>query len=140
GTHCRGVESGLRIAAVSAWQPRTDAAWETELSLVLTVGNPRGAARTHYYALLIIPSAGFLSGRLPLAGRAQPVFATAVWLISLPVVVFGVEGWLANAPYERLLVSHYFVGGVLLLVLLVQARLTIGARDRRPAGPADQNA
>ncbi len=135
------IVGAAALAGFRARQPRTDAAWEAELSLVLTVGILAAPiAWTHYYVLLIIPISGFLSGRLPLAGRTQPVFAVAVWLISLPVVVFGVEGRLANALYERLLVSHYFVGGVLLLALLVQARLTIDARDRRLAGPADQNA
>lgn len=114
-----------------ARRPRSDEAWEAELSIVLAAGIlVAPIAWTHYYALLIVPIAGFLAGRLPLAERARPLLALAVWLISLPVVMFGLQGRLANALYERILVSHFFAGGVLILALLIAARLAIASHDR----------
>lgn len=114
-----------------ARQPQSDEAWEAELSIVLAAGIlVAPIAWTHYYALLIVPVAGFLAGRLPLADRARPLLALAVWLISLPVVVFGLQGRLANALYERLLISHFFAGGVVLLALLIAARLAIANLER----------
>ncbi len=121
----------VAAACRRAGRPRTADAWEAELSLVLTAGIlVAPIAWTHYYLLLLIPMTGLLAGRLPLAAAARPVFAAAAWLISLPVVVFGVEGRIANALYERLLVSHFFAGGVLLLGLLIAARLAIAKPDR----------
>lgn len=125
----------LAFTAASCWRaggPRSRAAWEAELSLVLTAGILIApVAWTHYYVLLLLPVAALVTGRLPRAPGTNAVLAAAVWLMSLPVVAFGLQGRMANALYERLLVSHYFFGGLLLLVVLGSARRLAGRQASR---------
>lgn len=124
-----------------AGYPRKVQAWYAELSLVLaTAILIAPISWTHYYVLLIVPVAALVSGRLSLPAWGRPVLALSVVLMSLPVVTFGFQGRIANAVYERLLVSHFFFGGLLLLGLLMAARLradgpAASLPDRaRPAG------
>lgn len=125
----------VACAAGVCWRsgvPRSRAAWDAELSLVLTVAILAAPiAWTHYYLLLLVPIAALASGRLPVAAGARWPLAAAVWLMSLPVVAFGLQGRIANAVYERLLVSHYFFGGLLLLGVLAAARLLAARQDSR---------
>jgi hypothetical protein len=48
------------------------------------------------------------------------------------VVVLAVAGRVGNALYERILISHYFFGGVLFLGVLIGVR--VGAAGRDPHG------
>jgi hypothetical protein len=58
--------------------------------------------------------------------------ALSVLLISPPVVVLALQGRIANALYERVLVSHYFFGGVVLLGVLIASRAAISSGRRQP--------
>jgi hypothetical protein len=74
---------------------------------------------THYYLLLLIPFALYLAGDLPLpAGRGWAVaFLLALGLTAPPVLIVPDGNW-----GVRLLASHCFAGGALLLVTLSAAR------------------
>ena len=128
-TLLRSGIAGIIVAAVfgvcwRAGYPRKVQAWYAELSLVLTTAILIAPiAWTHYYVLLIIPVAALVSGRLSLPAWGRPPLAISAALMSLPVVFFGFQGRIANAVYERLLVSHFFFGGLLLLGLLLAVRL-----------------
>ena len=51
-------------------------------------------------------------------------------LMAPPVVVLSIQSRIGNAMYERLLVSHYFFGAVVLLGVLIAERLSIAHRAR----------
>lgn len=121
------------LACRRAGAPRSLEEWHVELSLVvLTAILVAPIAWTHYYVLALIPLTWLASGRLRLPRAAVPALWLSAWLISLPVVVFGLQGRIANALYERLLVSHHFLGGALLLGVLIAVR-TAAAPDRQKA-------
>jgi hypothetical protein len=60
-------------------------------------------------------------------------------LIAPPVVVLSIQSRIGNALYERVLVSHYFFGAVLLLGVLITERSTVTPGSRlspaRPSSP-----
>jgi len=67
--------------------------------------------------------------RLPSPRPATAVaIAAAALLISLPVVILPIPGRIPSALYDRIVVSHYFYGGVVLLaaLTLVRARVDDG--------------
>jgi alpha-1,2-mannosyltransferase len=126
----------IAAVAVTCWRagrPRTDAAWQAELSLVLLAALLIAPISwTHYFVLLVIPIAALVSGRMPLPSRWRMPLALSVLLISPPVVVLALQGRIANALYERVLVSHYFFGGVVLLGVLIASRAAISSGRRQP--------
>jgi hypothetical protein len=83
---------------------------------------------THYYLLLLAPAALWLGGRLPGSAGVGPTACAALGLVLMapPVLDLAPAGAVA-----RLLVSHYWAGGVLLLRALTAARWRAGAG--RPA-------
>jgi hypothetical protein len=94
---------------------------------------------THYYLFLLVPAGLWLGGRLPVSSRPSrtAAFLLALGLTMPPVVAVASEGWAS-----RLLVSHCWAGGVLVLGLLTAARWQAG-RDRpalRLAEPVEEPA
>jgi glycosyl transferase family 87 len=133
--------TGVLLAAVTigCWRagpPRSEAAWHAELSLVLCLTVLIAPISwTHYYLLLLIPIAWLVAGHVSLNWRSRAALAAAIVLISPPVVVLSLQGRISNALYERILISHYFFGGVLLLSVLISARLSAAPRrDGCPDG------
>ena len=117
----------LAVALVCwrAGRPRSAHAWYAELSLVLTLAVVVAPISwSHYYLLLLIPMAAMIGGlRLP---SPRPVIAAAVaaaaLLISLPVVILPMPGRIPSALYDRVFISHYFYGGLVLLAALALVR------------------
>jgi len=125
-----GVIAAAAIAACwRAGRPRTPTAWLVELSLVLTASVLIAPISwTHYYLLLLIPIAGLLEARTwPDHWMAVLALAGGVILISPPVVLLPFSGRIPAALYSRVLLSHYFYGGLLLLGVLIAARLRVAA-------------
>jgi hypothetical protein len=94
---------------------------------------------THYYLFLLVPAGLWLGGRLPVSARPSrtAAFLLALALTTPPVVAISSEGRLA-----RLLASHCWAGGALVLALLTAARWQAG-RVRpalRLAEPAEEPA
>ncbi len=131
--------TGVLVAAAGfacwrAGRPRSEAAWQTELWLVLCLTVLIAPISwTHYYVLLIVPIASLIGRYMSVNSRYRAALAAATILISLPVVVLSFQGRISNALYERLLISHYFYGGVVLLGLLIGER--IGAANRTEEYP-----
>jgi Glycosyltransferase family 87 len=80
---------------------------------------------THYYLLLLIPFALFLRHQLsvPKGGIWLSLVAASIALTSPPVILIEPNNPFAKLLLERLFISHYFFGGVLLLGTLLVARL-----------------
>jgi hypothetical protein len=146
GLRFRIVSAGLAAALVGAvtaacWNsgpPRDQAGRRVELWLVLCLTVlVAPISWTHYDLLLLIPIAALLSRYASLDWRSRAGLVTSMVLIAPPVVVLGIQSRIGNALYERVLVSHYFFGALLLLGVLIRERSTV-TRDNRlaPARPS----
>lgn len=129
------MTAGLLLASAMACRragrPRSAAAWYAELSIVLCVGLITAPISwSHYSALLLIPAVAFTSGRLPLCSlRMRAALGTAIVLVSAPVVVPLFSGRIASALVERVLLSHYFYGTLILLGVLIAVRLSTATTE-----------
>jgi hypothetical protein len=124
-----GLAAVLVLAAVAAgWHagpPRSEAARRLELWLVLCLTVLIAPISwTHYYLLLLIPCAALVSQQASVAGGSRAGLVAAIALMAPPVLVLSVQSRIGNALYERLLVSHYFAGAVVLLGVLIAERLS----------------
>jgi len=130
---------GVALVCWRAGRPRSQQAWYAELSLMLTLAVVIAPISwSHYYLLLLIPIAAMLGGsRLPLPNRSIAVgVVLAALLMSLPVVILPVPGRIPSALYDRVAVSHYFYGGLVLLAALAAVR----ARADAGTAPAPRSA
>jgi Glycosyltransferase family 87 len=122
----------LAAATIGCWRagpPRSEVARRAELWLVLCLTVLIAPISwTHYYVLLVIPIAALVARYASLHWRTRAALATAITLIAPPVVVLGLAGRIGNALYERILISHYFFGGVLLLGVLIGVRVSAAGR------------
>jgi alpha-1,2-mannosyltransferase len=127
----------VAVVAVGCWRagsPRRIAERHLELWLVLCLTVlVAPISWTHYYVLLLIPIAALVARYASLDRISRVALAAAIVLIAPPVVVLSVAGRIGNALYDRVLVSHYFFGGVLLLAMLI--RLRVGAAVTEPVAP-----
>lgn len=82
---------------------------------------------THYYLFLILPFSLYIGNKLavPQGKLWYSLIISSIFLISLPVITPDISSLLLKNLYARLLVSHYFFGGVLLLGTLLAARSRI---------------
>jgi hypothetical protein len=79
-------------------------------------------AWTYYYLYMLIPISLYIGRCLPQPSRKwQVILAIAVLLISLPVLRTNLSG-LKGILHYNLFVSHYLVGGLLLLLVLLSSR------------------
>jgi hypothetical protein len=78
---------------------------------------------THYYAFLVLPLAAYAARRTPARGAWRAIVTVAAMLVSLPVVLPRVSNPLLAALTERVLISHFAWGGMLLLGCLCASRL-----------------
>jgi hypothetical protein len=125
-----GLAGMVWLAARRPAGPERSAAERLEFCAVLCLAlliSP--VSWTHYYLLLLIPFGLYLAGGLPLpTGRSAVMLGLSLALVSPPVVA-----WSASTKTARLLASHYFMGGALLLGVLSAARW---AGSQAPAGSA----
>lgn len=79
---------------------------------------------THYYLFLLLPFSLYLGNKLAVPqGRLwSSLVVTSILLTSLPVINAAPANPTLNFLYSRLLLSHYFLGGVLFLGILLAAR------------------
>jgi hypothetical protein len=130
-------------AALSCWRagpPRSSAARQVELWLVLCLTILIAPISwTHYHLLLLIPGAALLSRWASLEQRSRAGLVAALVLIAPPVVELIIQNRIGNALWERLLISHYFAGAVVLLAVLIAERQRIANADAQ-AGSASTRA
>jgi alpha-1,2-mannosyltransferase len=144
------IEVGLRFQAVSAmitgafvaaaaigcWRagrPADEAARHAELWLVLNLTVLIAPISwTHYDLLLLIPGAALLSRHATLDRHSLAGLITALALMAPPVVVLSVHNRIGSALYERLFISHYFAGAVVLLGVLIVERLRLAQHSGQP--------
>ncbi len=109
----------------------------TMLCLALVLGP---ISWTHYYLLVLLAAALFLGGRLAVPSGAR--WAAAVWLgfalVSPPVIVANTEHAVVGPLIARLLLSHYFAGGVVLLGVFLAARWEMSRRPDRDVAYAER--
>ncbi|WP_295615440.1 glycosyltransferase family 87 protein [Chamaesiphon sp. GL140_3_metabinner_50] len=81
-------------------------------------------AWTHYYLLLLLPYSLYIADKLAVPQGWR--WATSIWLsaflISLPVI-FESQDAVVQFLFFKVLISHYFFGGIILLGVLLAARL-----------------
>ncbi len=98
-----------------------------ELNIVLLVALLASPVTwTHYYAFAVVPLAWLMAHDR--RGHHRWLLSLATVLVSLPVVLPRVPHPLAAALIERVLISHYVWGALLLLAMLCAARASGAAR------------
>jgi hypothetical protein len=119
---------GGPILGASGWvflrvrPPQSRAEEWQELAIVLTVGTLFAPISwSYYYTLLLIPLALYLRGEIsgPRVGYWPIVVAAA---LLMPPVQLAYPSGIRKLLYHRLLLSHYFLGGLVLLWVLLGAR------------------
>lgn len=134
GVPFRVMSAGLSAALVAAvaigcWRggtPRDETARRIELWLILCLAVlVAPISWSHYELLLLIPGAALLSRWDAFDRRSRIALSIALALIAPPVVIVSVQSRIGNALYERVLISHYFAGSVVLLGLLIAQRSRI---------------
>ncbi len=133
GWHFKVIRYALLslLVGTSIWvcwrsKPPTTLAQENlEFSIVLCLAlliSP--ISWTHYYLFLLLPFGLYLGNFLAVPqGRLWAVsMAVSILLTSLPVITASPVNPVLRFLYFRLLISHYFFGGVLLLGVLLAAR------------------
>jgi Glycosyltransferase family 87 len=141
GTRFSMLSAALSAALVAAvlfecWRagaPESSEAHHVELGMVLCLTVlVAPISWTHYDLLLLIPAAALVSRWASLGRRCRFGLAAALVLMAPPVVVLSVPSRIGNALYERLLVSHYFAGALLLLAVLIAERQRIAQTVLQP--------
>lgn len=100
--------------------PATDEDQNLEFSVILCLALILSSISwIHYYLYLLIPLSLLVSDRLyiPQGRYWVGLIGITVLLLSLPPIVFN-----SNNMVIRLLVSHYFLGGLMLLAILLVTR------------------
>jgi hypothetical protein len=110
-----------------------------EIAVVLSVGTVIAPISwTYYYSLLLIPLALCVRGEIPLPRVGYWPIVLAAALITPPAQMAFLSG-IRELLYERVLISHYFVGGMVLLWVLLFARWFLDRQrtpETRPEVPA----
>jgi len=113
--------------------PRTLAEENLEFCIVLCLALVTSAISwSHYYLFLLLPFALYLGNSLAIPkGRLwSSSLVGSILLASLPVIFIKPTAIpILNFLYPRLLISHYFFGGVLLLAVLLTARWQTSKRS-----------
>ena len=142
GLRFRILSAGLAAAlvgcvAAACWRsgpPRGEAGRSVELWLVLCLTVlVAPISWTHYDLLLLIPIAALLPRYASLDWRSRAGLVASLVLMAPPVLVLSIQSRIGNALYERVLVSHYFFGALLLLGVLIAERSTVTLEHRLPS-------
>jgi hypothetical protein len=135
--HYAGVgvlSGGLLWTFYRSGAPRTPESEHTEFCSVLCLAlliSP--ISWTHYYLLLLLPVGLYLTGRLTLPAGGTAALAAAILLLGPPVISFSGT----DEQLLRLFVSHFFVGGVVLLGVLLVSRRAAAADSAEPLRARD---
>lgn len=135
-----GIVGMAITAGLAAGPPRTLTARLREYSVVLALMLAFSPISwTHYYCFLLLPMAAYAAGalRVPRSPLWVGAALLTALLVSLPVAL-----WLPSSPailgavIARILLSHYFFGAVLLLMIatvlaLREGRFSLGERQRQ---------
>jgi hypothetical protein len=145
GARFRAVSAAMTgalvaVGAIACWRagrPRDEETRRAELWLILNLTVLIAPISwTHYDLLLLIPGAALVSRHASLDRRSLAALIAALALIAPPVVVLNVHNRIGSALYERVVVSHFFAGAVVLLAVLIAERLRLANRARAPrVGP-----
>ena len=112
------------IALFARGAPRDATAHRLELNCVLVLmllASP--LTWSHYYAFVVPALAAYASRRTPVLGAWWMIVPLAAMLVSLPAVLPLLSAPIPAALVERVLISHYTWGGILLLGCLCASRL-----------------
>ena len=123
--------------------PTKPSAQWAELSIVMVLLLLAGPVTwTHYYAFCVIPLACYATRAITATGTAVTLgVGAAALLVSAPVVLWLPHGPILGPLVARVLISHYVLGGLLLLGALCVSR-RVGQQpampqiDAEPARPA----
>jgi hypothetical protein len=119
---------GASIVCWRAGRPTDEEGRRVELWLVLCLTVLIAPISwTHYDLLLLIPGAALVSRHSSLDRGSLTALIAGLALIAPPVVVLSIHGRIGSAVYERLLISHYFAGAVVLLGVLIRERMRLGS-------------
>lgn len=79
---------------------------------------------SHYYLFLLLPFALYLGNKLAVPQKPlwSSLVVASILLTSLPVITANPANPVLGFLYSKLLISHYFFGGILLLGVLLAAR------------------
>ena len=134
------------LVALLSGRPQSDAARWFELNMVLVLtllASP--LTWTHYYAFCLIPLSGYAMTERSIHGWWHPTIAVAAVLVSLPVVLALPTLPALQAVVERVLISHYVAGAIVLLGALCASRWQArqlhsahAALGVRPPAPMDR--
>jgi len=114
----------VAVVLLRTGMPRTESARWHELNVVLVLALLAAPITwTHYYAFCLIPLSGYLERFVHAAAARRLRYLVLLALLSAPVVLVLPELPIARALHERLLVSHYVWGGLLLLTAVVLSRV-----------------
>lgn len=118
-----------------AKEPTTLVEKNLEFAIVLTLAlviSP--ISWIHYYLLLLLPYALYVSNQLavPQGYLWSAGVVLSILLISPPAFTASVTNSIISVLYSRVLISHYFFGGVLLLGVLLAARWYTSQQHGRP--------
>jgi len=126
--HIAKILLGGSILGASGWvflrvrPPHSRPEEWLEIAIVLTVGTLIAPISwSYYYALLLIPVAFYLRGEIPGPRAGYWPLVLAIVLLMPPVQLAYPSG-IRKLLYERLLLSHCFLGGLVLLGFLLSAR------------------
>jgi hypothetical protein len=117
--------------------PKTLEAQNLEFSIVLCLAlliSP--VSWTHYYLFLLLPFALYIGNRLAVSHEHiwSRLVLASIFLTSLPAFPASPANPVVRFLYSRLLISHYFFGGVLLLGVLLAARWQSSKRSELSSG------
>jgi hypothetical protein len=116
------IGATLVLVAMSG-RPRTQSARWHELDTVLVVTLLAAPITwTHYYAVCLIPFAAYVGTFVRSTPVERCMYAGVFALNSAPVVLLLPTNPIIRALHERVLVSHYIIGGLLLLAAIVVSR------------------
>jgi glycosyl transferase family 87 len=104
--------------------PRTGSARWHELNIVLVLTLLVAPITwTHYYAFCLIPLSGYVTTFVGAAPIGRLRHLTLLALLAAPAVLALPEHAIVRALHERVIVSHYVWGGLVLLTAIVFSRV-----------------
>jgi hypothetical protein len=94
---------------------------------------------THYYLFLLLPLSLYIGNYLSIPTERiwLNLVVASILLISLPTIIDEPANLILRFLYVRLLISHYFFGGILLLGVFLTARWHQAKRSRLPLDEED---
>jgi hypothetical protein len=134
-----GVLGATAAVLFKVGPPQRPEAEKLELSIALCVAVLIAPLSwSYYHALLWLPLGFFVRGELGIP-RTKPwlvALGVSTFLLSIPTLAGGSKTPWLDSLNRRLLVSHVFVGSIVMLGVLLLARLRVDVTGPRPRGAA----